>query len=46
VGWGVDGVNPLDPHKPSLSVDKRYKDISKNDKKRIKGCLAFVDFFS
>jgi hypothetical protein len=31
---------PLDPHKPSLSVDKRYKDISKNDKSFDRVCLA------
>ena len=40
VGWGVGGVNPLNMHKPSLSLDKRYKDISKNDKSFDRVCLA------
>jgi hypothetical protein len=31
-GMGGEGVNPLMMQKPSLSLDKRYKDISKNDK--------------
>jgi hypothetical protein len=40
VGWRVRGVNPLNMHKPSLSLDKRYKDISKNDKSFDRVCLA------
>jgi hypothetical protein len=32
VVWEVRWVNPLMMQKPSLSLDKRYKDISKNDK--------------
>jgi hypothetical protein len=32
VVWEVKGVNPLMMQKPSLSLDKKYKDISKNGK--------------
>jgi hypothetical protein len=40
VVWRVRGVNPLMMQKPSLSLDKRYKDISKNDKSFDRVCLA------
>jgi len=40
VVWRVRGVNPLMTHKPSLTPDKRYKDIPKNDKSFDRVCLA------
>jgi hypothetical protein len=40
VVWEVRGMNPLMMQKPSLSLDKRYKDISKNDKSFDRDYLA------